>query len=304
MLRSRATPHGLPARGDAVRELGLPLPGPGLPAAGAGGPRMPLLHAGRPLKRWRYMAAFGPELMLCAGDARIGPLPQRWWAIAEPGVPLRERTSIRSAGLTIGADQATGHIRVQVSGPAVRLNLRIDAGEAAARPIEVVSPTTAGDWIWTRKQAGLPAHGYVELRGRRREVELVAVIDDSAGYHNRRTAWRWSTGVGWARSGERVAWNLVDGVHDAPAVSERTVWVEGQPAEVGEASFADDLSAVAISGGGRLAFTPWAVREHSMNVLLIRSRYRQPFGTFSGELPGGLTLDEGYGVMEEHDVLW
>ena len=36
----------------------------------------------------------------------------------------------------------------------------------------------------------------------------------------------------------------------------------------------------------------------------MRSRYRQPFGTFEGELPGGLTLAEGYGVMEEHDVYW
>ena len=36
----------------------------------------------------------------------------------------------------------------------------------------------------------------------------------------------------------------------------------------------------------------------------MRSRYRQPFGTFEGELPGGFRLAEGYGVMEEHDVLW
>ena len=32
--------------------------------------------------------------------------------------------------------------------------------------------------------------------------------------------------------------------------------------------------------------------------------YVQPFGTFSGRLPGGLALAEGYGVMEAHDVLW
>ena len=36
----------------------------------------------------------------------------------------------------------------------------------------------------------------------------------------------------------------------------------------------------------------------------MRSRYRQPFGTFSGELPGGIELAEGYGVMEDHDVHW
>ena len=41
-----------------------------------------------------------------------------------------------------------------------------------------------------------------------------------------------------------------------------------------------------------------------MNLLLLRSDYRQPFGVFSGTLPGGLELAEGYGVMEQHDVHW
>jgi hypothetical protein len=35
----------------------------------------------------------------------------------------------------------------------------------------------------------------------------------------------------------------------------------------------------------------------------VRSSYRQPFGTFSGEL-AGLELAAGYGVMEAHDVFW
>ena len=40
------------------------------------------------------------------------------------------------------------------------------------------------------------------------------------------------------------------------------------------------------------------------NLLLIRSSYRQPFGTFAGFLPGDLELAEGHGVMEWHDVRW
>jgi hypothetical protein len=61
----------------------------------------------------------------------------------------------------------------------------------------------------------------------------------------------------------------------------------------------DDLSAV-----DELSFREEAVRERRENRLLIRSRYRQPFGTFAGTLPGGVTLAEGYGVMEDHDVHW
>ena len=40
----------------------------------------------------------------------------------------------------------------------------------------------------------------------------------------------------------------------------------------------------------------WAERRDRTNLLVMRSYYRQPFGTFAGELPGGLTLAAGYGV--------
>jgi hypothetical protein len=68
--------------------------------------------------------------------------------------------------------------------------------------------------------------------------------------------------------------------------------------------FASDLSGIAFAEGGEIAFTEWAAREENRNLLLFKSRYRQPFGTFSGELPGGLRLTEAQGVMEDHDVLW
>ncbi len=74
---------------------------------------------------------------------------------------------------------------------------------------------------------------------------------------------------------------------------------EGEPHEVEPLAFAPDLSGV-----GGLRFAEWCAREDHTNRLLFRSDYRQPFGTFTGELPGGLPLAEGYGVMEEHDVLW
>jgi len=259
---------------------------------------MPLMRAGRPLKRWRWVGAFGPDLMLCAGEARIGPLPQRWWAVVERDGALIERTSVGSAGLSLAGDA------VRVESRRARIDVRFEA-DPGCQAVEVVSPSGSGDgWVWTRKLAGLPARGTVELRGRRRAVELAAVIDDSAGYHARHTAWRWTIGVGRAETGERVAWNLVAGVHEGAAASERTVWVDGAEAEVGAARFAADLSRVEVDGGGTLDFTEWAAREHRTNVLVMRSAYRQPFGTFAGELPGGLRLAEGYGVMEEHDVRW
>jgi hypothetical protein len=239
---------------------------------------MPLVRGGRPLKRWTYVGAYGPELMLCAASARIGVLPVAWWAVWD-------RASGRLAqghhSVTIDAD------RVAVPG---RFDLEIGGG---GEPIEVVSPH-GRQYAWTRKRA-------VTVRGRvgRREIELPGLVDESAGYHARHTAWRWSAGVGTAASGEPVAWNLVDGLHDGPEVSERTVWVAGKPHAVAPVTFADDLSAV-----GDLRFGAEAVRASRQNLVLVRSDYEQPFGTFAGALPVAGPLREGWGVMERHAVTW
>lgn len=77
------------------------------------------------------------------------------------------------------------------------------------------------------------------------------------------------------------------------------MWVAGEPIESPPVRFAPDLSAV-----GKLRFAAEAVRERDQNLLVLRSRYRQPFGTFSGSLPGGVEVAEGHGVMEAHEALW
>jgi hypothetical protein len=153
----------------------------------------------------------------------------------------------------------------------------------------------------------------VEIDGARHAIsDDAGFVDDSAGYHPRHTVWSWSAGVGTAADGRRVGWNLVDGIHDDPHASERTVWIDGEPQPVGPVSFAEDLSEIAPApssvspahDGGLLRFAEWSRREHSTNALVMRSRYSQPFGSFSGTLPGGIELAEGYGVMENHDVRW
>jgi Protein of unknown function (DUF2804) len=277
-----------PVRGAAVRELGLRLP----PA------RMAPLHRGRPLKRWRYVAVYGPELMLCVGDARVAGVPQRWWAVALPDGTLLERTTARKVDRAPARPldrtaPARRWVLVEESGVRIELALENVYG------VEVVSPHGRG-WIWTLKQAGVPVRGRVVVGGREWPIDgPLGFVDESAGYHARHTRWRWSAGIGRARGGEAVAWNLVEGVHDAPEASERTVWVEGEPREVPAQPFADDLSRV-----GELGFDEWCAREDHTRRGPFRSDYRQPFGAFSGRLPGGVELESGYGVMEWHDVLW
>jgi hypothetical protein len=275
----------LPIRGAGVRDLPVQLPPE----------RIPAWHGRRPLKRWRYVGVYTPELMLCVGDAKIGPVPQRWWAVALPGGELRERTTFGSGGVTF--DGST----VRVAAKGVRIELRLE--ESAG--MEIVSPVDErGAYIWTRKQACVPVSGSVELDGERYAIDGDAgFIDDSAGYHTRHTVWKWSAGVGTAVDGRRVGWNLVTGLHDDPAVSERTLWVDGESRHVGPVTFAADLTKIA-GDGLDLRFDEWSRREHSTNALLMSSSYSQPFGTFSGQLANGLQLADGFGVMEQHDVRW
>jgi hypothetical protein len=244
----------------------------------------------RPLKRWRYVGVFCDEVMLCVGDARVGPLRQRFWAVAEPGRPIASRTTLGPGGVQIDGS----HVTVDTRDTRIDIALEEDGGRV----------TEHADGVRTRKQAGITARGEVRVDSRMYSLSCGAVVDDTAGYHRRHTRWMWSAGVGTASDGRSVGWNLVSGVNDEDQGSERAIWVDREPFEPGPVRFSDDLARIEFSEGGALEFSEWAAREDNTNMLLLRSRYRQPFGTFTGSFPGGVQLVRGYGVVEVHDVHW
>ncbi len=98
--------------------------------------RMPLLHAGRPLKRWRYVGVYGPDLMICAGRVVIGGLPQSFWAVWDRDEQrLHEHTTF-----------ARGRVRLPdgvcaVRDRGVQIDLRIEPDGDAGR--DRVSRTAA-----------------------------------------------------------------------------------------------------------------------------------------------------------------
>lgn len=239
---------------------------------------MPSHQRLRPLKAWRYVGVYAAELMLCAAVVRIGPARQSFWAVWDRrSGTLRERTRLGPGAVSL----TPGRLRI----PGIA-DLRLEEVDG----VETVCPA-GRSYGWTRKQGGIRADGTVlgaKIRAR-------AIIDDTAAYYPRRTSWKWCAGVGEARDGRAVAWNLVDGVNDPAVGSERTVWIEDEPREVPPVRFGQGLG---------LRFHEEAVRARNENLLLVRSRYRQPFGTFAGVLPDGTELAEGYGVMEDHDVVW
>ncbi|HTX47625.1 MAG TPA: DUF2804 family protein, partial [Solirubrobacteraceae bacterium] len=211
---------------------------------------MPSRDRLRPLKAWRYVGVYGPEVMLCAATVRIGPARQSFWAVWDRGSKrLHDRTALGSVGVRL----AVG--RLQIDNDDVRVDIELD--EEAG--IETVCPTGAS-YAWTRKQGGIGARGEVALGAHVHRLDARAVIDDTAGYYERHTRWHWSAGVGTATDGRSIAWNLVAGVNDPTVGSERTVWVDGEPREPAPVEFDAGLTSIRFGDGRTLGFRPEAMR--------------------------------------------
>jgi hypothetical protein len=223
-------------------------------------------------KQWRWVGAFSDDVLLCAARARVGVAHVAWWAVWDRRARMLHEGTHRSwRGVSVTP------VTAAVPG---RLALTLSPG----RSIEAVTGR-----MWTRKT---PVHVTGTVLGR--PFAAPGLLDESAGFHPRETAWLWSAGAGVSEAGDDVLWNLVDGLHGA---GECTVWVAGEPHAVDVQRF-EALRAV-----GGLAFTSEATRARRENFIVIASDYEQPFGTFAGELPVAGRL-RGYGVMERHEARW
>jgi hypothetical protein len=255
---------------------------------------MPLRRDGQTRKRWRYVGVFGEELMLCVARAEIGPLAQSFWVLWDrTGRRHQAYASLRPGSREVRMEGP----EVEIDSPGLRASLRL--GQCLA--IESICPSGSG-WGWTRKRAGVPIEGTVEIPGRRWRVSARGVDDESAGYHRRQTSWHWSAGVGRAEDGRRVAWNLVAGVNDPVRNSERAIWIDGEPHEPAPVGFRG-MDGIDFAAGPSLDFATESTHARDENFLVVRSRYRHRFGSFSGALDT-VALAEGFGVMEQHDAVW
>jgi hypothetical protein len=258
---------------------------------------LPLFRGTRPLKRWRYVGVFDERAMACAASVRVGPARQTFWAALDRASgEMRERTRLlpRRGAL----DLTPGRLRIRDQAVLLDLALEEDSGIEATCPHGELE-------VWTRKQAGVRARGTLTFGAQPpREIDALAVIDDTAGYHARATEWWWAAGVGFGPDGTPLAFNLVQGVNDPPSGSERAIWVAGIPHESPPVRFSEDLTSIGCDDGSRLRFAPEAQRSRRENLLLVRSDYRAPFGSFAGTLPGGIPLAHALGVVEHHRARW
>lgn len=109
--------------------------------------------------------------------------------------------------------------------------------------------------------------------------------------------------------------NLARGVHDDPAgqFTENALWVDGAPAALPPVSFGVGAGRTpwtirSPDGAVDLTFTPRVERGEDAAWVVVSSRYRQPFGTFSGRLKDArgrsVKVDGLPGVTEHHTAVW
>lgn len=192
--------------------------------------------------------------------------------------------------------------------------LRLDAElEASMAPpaISAVAPTEGNLFTTTEKRLLLSVRGDMDVGGERVSLDGgLAGYDFTAGFMPRHTRWKWAFLLGRV-DGEPFGMNLVEGfVKEA----ECAAWFDGKlwPLSEGDIRFPEskplDPWTVATKGGELdLRFQPAGMHADATNLGLVRARFVQPGGLYSGTARLGdrtLALEGVLGVTEDQSVVW
>lgn len=234
-------------------------------------------------------------------------------------VSFRHPTTRVKAWRTFGDERFQGTVRLGIEAPLLRPKLLLRwslLAAGAAPPLTVVAPVEGGVVNVTQKWAGMLAGGSLEAGGRRYVLDGgVGGLDYTHGYLARRTAWRWAFACGRLDDGTPLGLNLVEGFNEArDDVNENALWLGGELVPLGRARFTWNKDAIldpwrvrTVDGAVDLEFKPWAAHQEVRDLKLVQSAFKQPVGTWSGEVRvGGRTylLKDTPGVAEDQSVLW
>ncbi|GMU59892.1 MAG: hypothetical protein AMXMBFR34_16550 [Myxococcaceae bacterium] len=258
-----------------------------------------------------------------ADESYLGP-PRPFVTVGDhpgPGleVGFRRPDARLAASRRFGDERFHGSVRLGPSLPFVRPKLAFTwelLAAGAAPPLTVIAPVEGGVVNVTQKWAGLLSFGQLEAGGRRFVLDGgVGGLDYTHGYLARRTSWRWAFVCGRLDDGTPFGINLVEGFNETrDDVNENAVWLGQQLYPVGRARFAwnrsDPLDPWRVSttdGKVDLTFKPLAAHRDFRDLKLVKSRFEQPVGLWSGTLKLGdsaVRFENAAGVTEDQDVLW
>jgi hypothetical protein len=196
-----------------------------------------------------------------------------------------------------------------------RARVALGQGLALVHPLTEEIAWAKRKVAYTHKDAAMPAELSLTWGGAALPSAGLATLDWTRAVALRHTSWNWASLAHHLPDGRRVGLNLsakvyVDG---AGRQMENALWLDGRVHVLGNVSFLlprePALEPWQIHGEDlELRFEPLGARRQHVNLGLVRSDFVQPFGRFSGwlQVPGGerLTVDRGFGVVEDHEALW
>jgi hypothetical protein len=176
----------------------------------------------------------------------------------------------------------------------------------------VALPFDSGRAMYSHK-AVLPIEGVLELGDRRIRFERESsygLVDVHKGFYPFVMTWHWGTGALWSE-GKLLGFNLTDNqVQDQRRFNENGLWVDGHLSPLPPVRFEfnprQHLEGWRVRDNfGRvdLSFTPDTLRSVDINLGVLRSRYRGPFGHFRGTIVDDAgtrhDLEDAYGMCED-----
>jgi hypothetical protein len=339
--RARACDHGGVTRPALARAPASFLdPSTGEPSCGAFTGPLPAVSLGRlglrdrvaRRKRWVYAAVATDEMWFSLAIVRTGYAATAF-AFAydlQGNRMMLDRTVLGPSAVARVTDDfhaqgevarfAMGRTKLEVVRRGTTLDLVVRMGDLeldaavdeATGPPSITAIAQLGDGLvnGTEKRALLAVRGRARIG--QREVALdagTAGYDYTHGLLPRHTKWRWAFALGKAASGEPFGFNVVQGF---VGEAECAAFLGSEVVPIAEPRFELDVEHPMnpwrlVGDGIDLAFRPGGVHAQRTNLVIVKSRFVQPVGTFRGTLrvAGRDVVVEGLpGVVEDQDVLW
>lgn len=287
------------------------------------------------LKKWQFCGISAPDFIMGTAVVDIGYLSNAFSYLFDresgsvteysANQALGARTSFEASPVEGEISFKSGQSSIIMLNKAdlIALNVSIPGKieaelqfERDLKPLSIVTRVGLSGFSYTNKEASLSVGGEVSVGERSYKIiqgSPMGIVDYSYGFLGRHTFWNWASAAGRLSSGHRVGINLVQGVNET-GYTENAFWLDGKLYKVDVVDFSyDDLDPLSIwkvssnDGSVDLEFQPLGQRDSDVNLGFVSSRFRQPFGVWSGRLIAAgkaVSVDGLPGFVEEHESIW
>ena len=184
---------------------------------------------------------------------------------------------------------------------------------SVSEPIVVCLPLQKDRAMYSHKYV-CPVEGELTISGKAvpfSRTDSYGLVDIHKGYYPFVMKWHWATAGGFEPKHGLVGLNLTDNqVKDQNAYNENCVWLNGRLHLLPPVRFTflkEDLykpwRIQDQHGLVELTFTPEVIRSVDINALVVKTKYRGPFGSFSGCIKttgkDDLKVDRLFGMCED-----